>query len=99
MSAACDCRKTRPAIAIIGSRRRWPPRREKLGVEFRFNTVIDGLNADATRVTGVATSAGVLTAGCVRDGAGELSLKLLRAARRRDSGLSGEGLFDHGPDR
>lgn len=35
---------------------------EGLGVKFLFNTRIDGLVTDATRVTGVATSAGVLTA-------------------------------------
>lgn len=35
---------------------------EGLGVKFLFNTRIDGLVTDATRVTGAATSAGVLTA-------------------------------------
>ncbi len=35
---------------------------EGLGVKFLFSTRIDGLVTDATRVTGVATSAGVLTA-------------------------------------
>ncbi len=35
---------------------------EGLGVKFLFNTRIDGLVTDATRVTGVATSAGILSA-------------------------------------
>ncbi|MBR0831030.1 D-amino acid dehydrogenase [Bradyrhizobium manausense] len=35
---------------------------EKLGVRFMFNTAINGLIADATRITGVATGAGNLQA-------------------------------------
>ncbi|MBR0799451.1 D-amino acid dehydrogenase [Bradyrhizobium jicamae] len=35
---------------------------EKIGVRFLFNTGIDGLNADASRITGVATSAGMMQA-------------------------------------
>jgi D-amino-acid dehydrogenase len=35
---------------------------EKLGVRFMFNVGIDGIVADASRVTGVSTSAGVLQA-------------------------------------
>jgi len=48
-----DCHMFTQALALEA---------EKIGVRFNFNTGIDGLNADATRITGVATSAGVMTA-------------------------------------
>jgi D-amino-acid dehydrogenase len=35
---------------------------EKLGVRFMFNVAINGMNTDASRITGVATSAGILQA-------------------------------------
>ncbi|MCA6125672.1 D-amino acid dehydrogenase [Bradyrhizobium sp. WSM 1704] len=48
-----DCHMFTQALALEA---------EKLGVRFNFNVGIDGLNADATRITGVATSAGMMTA-------------------------------------
>ncbi|WP_316395335.1 D-amino acid dehydrogenase [Bradyrhizobium sp. 33ap4] len=51
---------------------------EKLGVRFNFNVGIDGLNADATRITGVATSAGMMTADAYVLALGSYSPILLR---------------------
>jgi D-amino-acid dehydrogenase len=48
-----DCHMFTQALALEA---------EKLGVRFNFNVGIDGLNADAVSITGVATSAGVMTA-------------------------------------
>ncbi|PAY03759.1 MULTISPECIES: D-amino acid dehydrogenase [Bradyrhizobium] len=48
-----DCHMFTQALALEA---------EKIGVRFNFNVGIDGLNADASRITGVATSAGVMTA-------------------------------------
>ena len=50
----------------------------KLGVQFKFNTSIDGLVADAQRVTGVATSAGLLQADAYVVALGSWSPRLLR---------------------
>lgn len=51
---------------------------EKIGVRFLFNTGIDGLNADATRITGVATSAGVMQADAYVVALGSYSPHLVR---------------------
>ncbi|MHC2332375.1 D-amino acid dehydrogenase [Bradyrhizobium sp. USDA 4454] len=51
---------------------------EKLGVRFNFNVGIEGLNADATRITGVATSAGVMTADAYVLALGSYSPHLVR---------------------
>nr|WP_249792399.1 D-amino acid dehydrogenase [Bradyrhizobium sp. BRP22] len=48
-----DCHMFTQALALEA---------EKLGVRFEFNVAIDGLIADASRITGVATSNGVLQA-------------------------------------
>ncbi len=48
-----DCHMFTQALALEA---------EKLGVRFLFNVGIEGLNADASRITGVATSAGVMQA-------------------------------------
>jgi D-amino-acid dehydrogenase len=48
-----DCHMFTQALALEA---------EKLGVRFAFNVAIEGLNADATRITGVATSKGMLQA-------------------------------------
>ncbi|WP_338828639.1 D-amino acid dehydrogenase [Bradyrhizobium sp. 27S5] len=51
---------------------------EKIGVRFSFNVGIDGLNADATRITGVATSAGMMTADAYVLALGSYSPHLVR---------------------
>jgi len=51
---------------------------EKLGVRFAFNVGIEGLNADATRITGVATSTGVLQADAYVVALGSWSPRLVR---------------------
>jgi len=51
---------------------------EKLGVRFAFNVGIQGLSADATRVTGVATSNGVLQADAFVVALGSWSSRLVR---------------------
>ena len=48
-----DCHMFTQALAVEAA---------KLGVRFAFNAGIEGLIADATRITGVATSTGVLQA-------------------------------------
>ena len=50
----------------------------KLGVEFRFKTMIERLTADATGISGVATSAGVLRADAYVVALGSWSPRLLR---------------------
>ena len=76
-SAACGCRRTRPATAIC-SPRRSRVHAEKLGVQFRLGTTIEGLIADGSRITGVATSAGVLQADAYVMALGSWSPRLLR---------------------
>jgi D-amino-acid dehydrogenase len=51
---------------------------EKLGVRFAFNIGIEGLNADATRITGVATSTGMLQADAYVLALGSWSPRLVR---------------------
>jgi len=51
---------------------------EKLGVRFMFNVGIEGLNADATRITGVATSTGVMQADAYVLALGSWSPRLVR---------------------
>ncbi|MBR0938644.1 D-amino acid dehydrogenase [Bradyrhizobium jicamae] len=51
---------------------------EKIGVRFLFNTGIDGLNADASRITGVATSAGMMQADAYVLALGSYSPHLVR---------------------
>ena len=51
---------------------------EKLGVRFAFNVGIEGLTADATRITGVATSTGVLQADAYVLALGSWSPRLVR---------------------
>lgn len=51
---------------------------EKLGVRFAFNVGIEGLNADATRITGVATSIGMLQADAYVLALGSWSPRLVR---------------------
>ncbi|MCP1830922.1 D-amino-acid dehydrogenase [Bradyrhizobium sp. USDA 4532] len=64
-----DCHMFTQALALEA---------EKLGVRFNFNVGIDGLNADATRITGVATSAGMMTADAYVLALGSYSPILLR---------------------
>ena len=64
-----DCHMFTQALALEA---------EKIGVRFNFNTGIDGLNADATRITGVATSAGVMTADAYVLALGSYSPHLVR---------------------
>ncbi|VIO78603.1 D-amino acid dehydrogenase [Bradyrhizobium ivorense] len=64
-----DCHMFTQALALEA---------EKLGVRFNFNVGIDGLNADATRITGVATSAGVMTADAYVLALGSYSPQLVR---------------------
>jgi D-amino-acid dehydrogenase len=64
-----DCHMFTQALAVEA---------EKLGVRFLFNVAIDGLIADASRVTGVATSNGVLQADAYVVALGSWSPRLLR---------------------
>ncbi|WP_426435970.1 D-amino acid dehydrogenase [Bradyrhizobium genosp. P] len=64
-----DCHMFTQALALEA---------EKLGVRFLFNVGIDGLNADATRITGVATSAGVIQADAYVLALGSYSPRLVR---------------------
>jgi D-amino-acid dehydrogenase len=64
-----DCHMFTQALALEA---------EKLGVRFLFNVKIDGLIADASRVTGVATSNGVLQAEAYVVALGSWSPRLLR---------------------
>jgi D-amino-acid dehydrogenase len=64
-----DCHMFTQALALEA---------EKLGVRFAFNVAIERLTADATRVTGVATSAGVLWADAYVVALGSWSPRLVR---------------------
>jgi len=64
-----DCHMFTQALAVEA---------EKLGVRFAFNVGIQGLSADATRVTGVATSNGVLQADAFVVALGSWSSRLVR---------------------
>jgi D-amino-acid dehydrogenase len=64
-----DCHMFTQALALEA---------EKLGVRFNFNVGIDALNADTTRITGVATSAGMMTADAYVLALGSYSPILLR---------------------
>jgi D-amino-acid dehydrogenase len=64
-----DCHMFTQALALEA---------EKLGVRFNFNVGIDGLNADAVTITGVATSAGVMTADAYVLALGSYSPHLVR---------------------
>src|SRR5262245_26335846 len=64
-----DCHMFTQALALEA---------EKIGVRFRFNVGIDGLNADATRITGVTTGAGVMQADAYIVALGSYSPRLVR---------------------
>ena len=64
-----DCHMFTQALALEA---------EKLGVRFAFNVGIEGLNADATRITGVATSTGVMQADAYVLALGSWSPRLVR---------------------
>ena len=64
-----DCQMFTQALAVEA---------EKLGVRFAFNVGIQGLIADATRVTGVATSKGELQADAYVVALGSWSSRLVR---------------------
>jgi D-amino-acid dehydrogenase len=64
-----DCHMFTQALALEA---------EKLGVRFAFNVGIEGLNADATRITGVATSRGVMQADAYVLALGSWSPRLVR---------------------
>jgi D-amino-acid dehydrogenase len=64
-----DCHMFTQALALEA---------EKLGVRFAFNVAIEGLNADATRITGVATSKGMLQADAYVLALGSWSPRLVR---------------------
>src|SRR4029079_7994034 len=64
-----DCHMFTQALALEA---------EKLGVRFAFNVAIEGLNADATRITGVATSKGMLQADAYVVALGSWSPRLVR---------------------
>ena len=73
-------------------------RRGGAGVDFRFGTAIRGLVRSGARLDGVATDAGTLAADAYLVALGSYSPLLLDAARHAHSGLSGQGLLDHGAD-
>jgi D-amino-acid dehydrogenase len=64
-----DCHMFTQALAVEA---------EKLGVRFAFNVGIEGLIADASRVTGVATSSGMLQADAYVVALGSWSSRLVR---------------------
>ena len=64
-----DCHMFTQALALEA---------EKLGVRFMFNVGIQGLNADATRITGVATSTGVMQADAYVLALGSWSPRMVR---------------------
>ena len=64
-----DCHMFTQALALEA---------EKLGVRFMFNVGIEGLNADATRITGVATSGGVMQADAYVLALGSWSPRMVR---------------------
>jgi D-amino-acid dehydrogenase len=64
-----DCHMFTQALALEA---------EKLGVRFAFNVGIEGLNADASRITGVATSTGMLQADAYVLALGSWSPRLVR---------------------
>jgi D-amino-acid dehydrogenase len=64
-----DCHMFTQALAIEA---------EKLGVHFSFNVGIEGLNADGQRITGVATSSGMLQADAYVLALGSWSPRLVR---------------------
>lgn len=64
-----DCHMFTQALALEA---------EKIGVRFNFNVGIDGLNADAGNITGVATSAGMMTADAYVLALGSYSPHLVR---------------------
>jgi D-amino-acid dehydrogenase len=64
-----DCHMFTQALAVEA---------EKIGVRFAFNVGIEGLNADASRITGVATSTGVLQADAYVVALGSWSPRLVR---------------------
>jgi D-amino-acid dehydrogenase len=67
-----DCHMFTQALALEA---------EKLGVRFAFNVGIEGLNADATCITGVATSAGMLQADAYVLALGSWSPRLVSTLR------------------
>ena len=64
-----DCHMFTQALAVEA---------EKLGVRFVFNVGIEGLNADATRITGVATTSGMMQADAYVLALGSWSPRLVR---------------------
>ena len=64
-----DCHMFTQALALEA---------ERLGARFAFNVGIEGLNADATRITGVATSNGILQADAYLLALGSWSPRLVR---------------------
>lgn len=64
-----DCHMFTQALAVHA---------EKLGVQFRLGVTIEGLTADGSGITGVATSAGVLRADAYVMALGSWSPRLLR---------------------
>ena len=64
-----DCHMFTQALAALAA---------KLGVQFRFNTTIERLEADAKGISGVVTSAGVLQADAYVVALGSWSPRLLR---------------------
>lgn len=64
-----DCHMFTQALAV---------RAAKLGVQFRLGTMIERLTTDASRITGVATSAGLLQADAYVMALGSWSPRLLR---------------------
>ena len=82
-----DCHMFTQALAVEAAR---------LGVQFKFNTCIERLVADGGKITGVVTSAGTVAGRRLCRGARQLVAAVAQADRHSRSGLSGEGLFDHG---
>ena len=89
-------RRTRPAIATCLRRRSPRSSAARRAVQIQYG--IDRLVADGDKITGVATSARPVAGRCLCRGARQLVAAIAQADRHSRSGLSGEGLFDHGAD-
>ena len=76
----------------------WPRWRKALGVQFRWNTTIEGLDAEGRPDHARAHRRGRLEGRCRGAGAGQLFAAAAAAAGHPHPGLSGQGLLDHGAD-
>ncbi len=70
-----------------------------LGVQFRFDTRIDGISVAAGKVDAIRLAGEIGEGRCLRLRARQLFAAAAFADRHRCAGLSGQGLLDHAADR